>query len=265
MSAKFEYLYYETRKSQHYQVLHKHHCFELVYYVRGSGYTKINNRSYAYREGMFSFMNPFCSHDRQTSEETEIIAIAFFHDAPVELEDGVFYDSDKEVIGRLNRMKEEMLFGKTHYRLRLELLVEDLVIELDRMINIHRKDFEEEWHVYVKNYMDLHYNEKINLLNLAKLTGYSYDRFRHKFKESTGFSPNQYLLMKRLESAKEKLLFTTKSITEISQEGGFSSSSQFCHLFRKYTGETPTGMRRKSLLSAQPVSVFLPLRRRIRH
>ncbi|QYR22383.1 AraC family transcriptional regulator [Paenibacillus sp. sptzw28] len=152
-----------------------------------------------------------------------------------------------EVIGRLNRMKEEMLAGQTHYRLRLELLVQDLVIELDRMLNGQRKTCEEEWHSYVKNYMDLHFNENINLQTLADLTGYSCDRFRHKFKESTGYSPNQYLLLKRLESAKEKLLFTNKSVTEISQESGFSSSSQFCHLFKKYTGEAPTKLRCKKM------------------
>ncbi|MBB3128659.1 AraC-like DNA-binding protein [Paenibacillus rhizosphaerae] len=249
MGAKIEYLYYETRSPQHYQDLHRHHCYEIVYYRTGVGYTNIDKRPFPYHENTFSFMNPFCNHDRHTSMETEFIAIGFSFDFPVTFENGVFYDSHNEVLRRLNQMKEEMFTGRIHYRFRLELLVQDLVIELDRMLNGQRKAHEEEWHAYVKNYMDLHFNEKINLQTLASLTAYSYDRFRHKFKESTGFSPHHYLLVKRLESAKEKLLLTNKSVTEISQECGFSSSSQFCHLFKKRFNEIPSKFRIDKLFS----------------
>ncbi|MBC7765742.1 MAG: helix-turn-helix transcriptional regulator, partial [Hyphomonadaceae bacterium] len=96
---------------------------------------------------------------------------------------------------------------------------------------------------YIKNYMDVHFNEKINLQSLAELTCYSYDHFRHKFKEITGYSPNQYIMNKRIESAKEKLSKTTMNISDIAIECGFSTSAQFSYLFKKHMQKTPMAFR----------------------
>ncbi|MEM7714642.1 MAG: AraC family transcriptional regulator, partial [Cyanobacteria bacterium P01_A01_bin.68] len=59
------------------------------------------------------------------------------------------------------------------------------------------------------------------------------------FKNATGFSPHKYLILQRIESAKNLLHQNKLSIAEISYQLGFTSQSHFTTAFRKITGITP--------------------------
>ena len=71
----------------------------------------------------------------------------------------------------------------------------------------------------------------------------SYDYFQHKFKELTGFSPQQFLLNQRLLAAKELLQNSRLSCTEIAYRCGFSTSAQFSMLFKTHLGMSPLAFR----------------------
>ncbi len=66
-------------------------------------------------------------------------------------------------------------------------------------------------------------------------SGYSYDHFRHMFKERTGLSPMNYIIDKRIDYAKRLIVSTDMTLSTISQECGFSTSSQFSSMFRRLT------------------------------
>ena len=63
------------------------------------------------------------------------------------------------------------------------------------------------------------------------------------FRDAFGDSPGGYLSKRKLDEARA-LLQTNKSIEEISQEIGFSSSNYFIRFFRKQVGESPNQYRR---------------------
>lgn len=71
----------------------------------------------------------------------------------------------------------------------------------------------------------------------------SYSKFRQAFKETTGFSPNQYYLNIRLNKAKELLAATSLSINEIAYHTGFESIFYFSKLFKKKNGISPRDYR----------------------
>jgi AraC-like DNA-binding protein len=71
----------------------------------------------------------------------------------------------------------------------------------------------------------------------------SYSKFRQAFKETTGFSPNQYYLNIRLNKAKELLTATALSINEIAYHTGFESIFYFSKLFKKKNGISPSDYR----------------------
>ena len=56
-------------------------------------------------------------------------------------------------------------------------------------------------------------------------------------------SPYKFILSMRMDEAKELLLFSSMSINEISEQIGFTDSSYFSRIFRKYTGYSPTSWR----------------------
>jgi hypothetical protein len=179
MEVKLEYLYFDRRDKAHYQGFHKHQCYELVYYTRGSGITNIGGLSYPYKKDMFSIMPPDCSHDREHIDETEFMVVGFLHNLPIELKSGVFEDSDKHIFILMNEMKQELINQKNQYRIRIMALIVELMVECDRMMNLTTKPKEEDSFAYIKNYLDMHYNEKVNIRNMAMLSCYSYDHFRH--------------------------------------------------------------------------------------
>ena len=79
---------------------------------------------------------------------------------------------------------------------------------------------------------------------LAALVNLSASRFRHLFKEETGFSINQYLRERRLDRAELLLRTTFLSIKEVALEAGLRSTSHFVHYFKKKYGVTPSAHRR---------------------
>ncbi|WP_438494850.1 helix-turn-helix domain-containing protein [Paenibacillus sp. IHBB 3054] len=99
---------------------------------------------------------------------------------------------------------------------------------------------------YVLNYMDEHYRHKLSVQSLAEMSGYSYDRFRHLFKERFGHSPLRYLLLKRINYAKSLLLHTQMQIAEVSAAAGFVNDAQFCNMFKREVGLSPRTFRKKS-------------------
>jgi AraC family transcriptional regulator len=85
----------------------------------------------------------------------------------------------------------------------------------------------------------------VSLAALASDAGLSRFHFCRAFKESTGLSPHAWLRQRRLEQAMNMLRDTDDSIVSIAAALGYSSQTAFAAAFRKLTGETPSGWRRR--------------------
>lgn len=90
-----------------------------------------------------------------------------------------------------------------------------------------------------KNYIDANIKEKITVDMLAEIAGYSVSYFKRKFKEFYKISPGEYLSDVRINKAKTMLDSKMYSITEITNECGFSSESYFSHAFKNAVGKSP--------------------------
>jgi AraC family transcriptional regulator len=93
------------------------------------------------------------------------------------------------------------------------------------------------------DYINDNLAEDLSLRDISSIIHVSPYYFSRMFKRSTGLSPHQYLLRRRIEVAKQLLLRKNSSILEISQQVGFASQSHFIKVFRKYTGATPKNYR----------------------
>ncbi|WP_284944474.1 AraC family transcriptional regulator [Acidisoma cladoniae] len=79
---------------------------------------------------------------------------------------------------------------------------------------------------------------------LAAECGLSPDYFARAFKRSTGVSPHQWLLMKRVELTKELLRSSNKTLAEVAIAAGFYDQSHMTRVFSNATGTTPASWRR---------------------
>lgn len=71
----------------------------------------------------------------------------------------------------------------------------------------------------------------------------SYFHFSRAFKQSTGVSPNVYMIEQRIERAKKLLTETDVPIADIALRVGFASQSHFTTTFRRLAWTTPKAFR----------------------
>ncbi len=89
-------------------------------------------------------------------------------------------------------------------------------------------------------YININYYKNISIENLCKISGYSPAHLRRLFIKTYGVSPQEYILEKRIEMAKEMLFeIPEKTVDQIADLVGISSSSYFCKLFKSKTGFSP--------------------------
>ena len=78
---------------------------------------------------------------------------------------------------------------------------------------------------------------------LSTIANLSIYHFAREFKRSTGVTPHNYLLRKRVERAKDMLARTDYSLTEVALAAGFSDQSHLSRHFRQMVGSTPRNFR----------------------
>lgn len=86
-------------------------------------------------------------------------------------------------------------------------------------------------------------NEDLVLSTVARHCHVSEGHLSRTFHHATGLTFREYLAQVRVEHAKNLLLHTNRSVTEIAYESGFQSISQFHRSFRRATGKTPGQLR----------------------
>ncbi len=96
----------------------------------------------------------------------------------------------------------------------------------------------------VKNYIAENLNEKLTVQRLADESHMSTSHFSRVFKQQTGFSPYDYVLITRLNKAKYLLQKTEMSVSSIAYETGFNSESNFICFFTDNEGISPGKFRK---------------------
>jgi AraC family transcriptional regulator len=94
----------------------------------------------------------------------------------------------------------------------------------------------------VTDYIHDHLSEKLSLPALAGLVGLSPYYFARRFKQTTGLSPHQYILARRIEQAKH-LLLRGESLAQITEQLGFADQSHLSRSFKRLTGLSPQAFR----------------------
>ena len=95
----------------------------------------------------------------------------------------------------------------------------------------------------IRDYVELHLSETIDLSTLATVAGLSMHHFARQFKQSAGVTPHHYLTQKRLELAQALLTKTELPLSEIAYTAGFSDQSHLARHFRHTLGTTPRAFR----------------------
>ena len=92
--------------------------------------------------------------------------------------------------------------------------------------------------------MDAGLERNLRLGELAREAGLSTSHFIRSFRDSTGKTPYQFLLDRRIQRAQALIRDPRTSLTEIAKSSGFANQHHMARIFRSVTGVTPSAYRR---------------------
>ncbi|NDV63151.1 helix-turn-helix transcriptional regulator [Puniceicoccales bacterium CK1056] len=87
---------------------------------------------------------------------------------------------------------------------------------------------------------------RTDLQDLAASLGVSYSKFRALFKSQTGYSPREFEIRIKLNRASEMLQSGMNSVSDTSEELGYSSVYYFSRAFKQQFGKSPREWARSS-------------------
>lgn len=96
------------------------------------------------------------------------------------------------------------------------------------------------------HYMEANVARAISIDEIAQESGLSTYHFQRIFKKAMGMPVARYLLVLRMEEAKQQLSRSDTGVAEIAQNLGFASQAHFSRLFKKFIGFAPSQYRKRA-------------------
>ena len=186
-----------------------------------------------------------------------VIAESFCRDVDKDIWDYVFekkrFTFDKETRHRLELLMEDMveiydskepyageLLKGLFYRLIVLIREKDIAGDNSQFKGKLSHDIMEAMY-----YIEQNYSEPIKLTDVAAEIGFSEGHFSRLFSSQVGVPFSTYLINVRLRHAKELLINTDHSISEIALMTGFGSGDYLSACFNKYDEISPTDFRKR--------------------
>lgn len=148
--------------------------------------------------------------------------------------------------GIFGALRQELEFGKIGGYLLIDSLKIALAIHLLRnycttqpLLSSYTDGLSKSKLQQITEYINEHLHEEVKLIELAAIAQISPYHFLRLFKQSTGLTPHQYILQRRIDKAKYLLQESKLSITDIAFRVGFCDQSHLTRCFKRLLGMTP--------------------------
>ena len=231
-----------------------HSCYEIVFYAHGNGRTTIDHEIYNYKDMDMVLIPPTIVHDEKSELSTEVYCV-LFNLTGIELNSSYYaYEADfsDQVFQMMVDIKEAYLARESYFESYINSVIQQIVIKILR----HDKSNPDQPTMDEQNRRAIELSKKLlkekiylnaDLSVIAENIGYSYDYFRHIFKDHVGMSPKQYQLEQKMNRAKELLLQSELSVQDVAKQCGFGSAIAFNDFFTKKLKITPLKFRKLGL------------------
>jgi len=92
-----------------------------------------------------------------------------------------------------------------------------------------------------------HLHENLSVERISEEVSLSPAHFSRQFRGATGFSPHEYIVLRRIDEAKGLLHGSRLSVKEIAYQVGYHSEVNFINSFTEKVGVTPTSFRKNPM------------------
>ena len=261
---------YQYRFSQKYYFPGEHHnMYEFFYVIEGDMKTVLENNTVYLSQGEFIIVPPMAKHSMLPNKTyTHSISLNFIAEG---IDDELICSKvatlGKTEINRLNSILKIYLENinedptcklllppkKTVYGFKqlIKNEIENLLIEItqdfNKKVTTDNKPIKKDALTIaekIKNYIDEHYTDKIQLTELSNIFHYSSSHLCRAFKSKYCETIISYTLRKKIIEAAKLISQEKKTFQEISDELGFNTVQYFSTVFKKYTHMTPTEFKK---------------------
>lgn len=236
-----------------------HHCYEICFFTAGHRTYIINEEFYDVTPNSIVIIPPYVQHStcgtaaatRTVVYFTESFLSDYFSKPFVEeLLCGLTspfcaFTQPSENVALLMETLRNAYFQNNRTRAALHLgLLLTTAKSAQQMPLKEKESISQSTVTRAISYIENHFCTLSSLNELASDLHISLSYLEAIFRKSMGISLMQYIIKSKINYAAKLLLETKKSITEISIECGFNSSTHFSNTFKKHTGVSPREYRR---------------------
>ena len=171
------------------------------------------------------------------------------HESDVELTEH-WNVTDPHIMAVLLAMRADLEAGSPAGRLYGDSLANALAVYLLNRYAVHRRrpaSYRDGLPGYrlkrVLDHIADNLPEDLSLAQLAAVARMSPHYFAELFRKSTGHAPHRYVLLQRIERAKQSLRDPRRTVIDAGLDAGFQNPSHFARVFRKFVGTSPSRFR----------------------
>lgn len=225
---------------------------ELIYKWSGDSVTRIGGEEFMLEQDSILFI-PKGEHGEYTVttlRNGEAIDIFMELDAPIA--DKPFIVSARQngnVRALFEKCHEAWIDARTSRRLRCMGCAYGILAELMDMAYSSRlpeteKRVIDEALAYINAHL---FDARFDYMELAARTGMSYSYMKRVFIARLGMPPSKYILSRKMQCAKDLLLYPEYNVSRVARDVGFENAYYFSRVFKREAGISPSEYRKRML------------------
>jgi len=240
-----------TEKKRHYNMLYPYTA--IHYIISGSGY--FNGKKLSAGMGFAALKYEYVSYYPDPNDPWTYLWIRIYGDDSKKFfkDLGLNYLAESPYIFRFSKANE-ILAVYDSYKTNLEKLCDSkrfsgallrLFLSLhDMPTSKNACNVKNDYLVQATEYIRANFAQDISVDSIASMIGISRSYLRNIFFEAYGMSTREYIINMRMSHAKVLLTKTALAMSAVGMECGYSDVTQFSKIFKKHTGESPSGFRK---------------------
>ena len=252
--------------------LHWHNAIEIIYVLKGKVNISIDTDNFELFENEIEIINEDETHVIHSDIDNRILIFHidpdFFEKYYADIKNIFFYTNSsdegaqespeyEELRSFLARLLCEAVQMQENYDEEIESILIKLLFHLvnnfhyliQEQDSLKDNSIQLERYQRISKYIFNNYNNNITLQAIAKKEFLSPHYLSHEIKNTTGYNFTDLLNLTRIEESVKLLLDTEMSISEISEEVGFSHTRYFNKNFKLFYNCTPLQFKRKNKLT----------------
>lgn len=227
---------------------HFHKNYELIYVLDGAVELTLGSQKLLLQAETFSMVLPNQFHAYHTPEHSRVWIAVFSSDFVGEF---AKLTERKQAIDPRFRCRQtvrdyllqNLITEENQDLISMKSLLYAACGEFLRQTTLTELGQEQDFVLKITRHISAHFREELSFAQLAEDFGYEYHYFSRQFHRHFGMHFKQFLNMYRVDHARERLLYSTDSITDIAYSAGFQTVRTFNRVFAEHTGMTPSRFR----------------------